>query len=159
MKEKLIEAINATIQPNDEKAITAESLANLLIEMVEAMGTGSGSGSGQVVFYTGTPNEDMAEFTLTPEQKAHNAEMVQVIKDSPIALCASFDMTELWLLEVGKENAGVDFTGVKNNFYCANTMYLPAHLAGLEGFPSAGVIAISELPAFISEDGSVTIQF
>ena len=118
MKQKLIEAINATIQPNDEKAITAESLANLLIEIVSNMGTGSGS--GQVVFYAGTPNEDLETLVLTPEQKAHNAEMVQIVKNSPIALCASIDATELFIWESGKEYAGVDFTGLKNNIYCPN---------------------------------------
>ena len=157
-KTELIEAIQQVIVPNNQKAVTAESLANLLIEMVEAMGTGSG-GSGQVVFYVGMPNEDMTEFTLTPEQKAHNAEMVQVIKDSPISLCASLDTTDFMIAEMGEEYADVDFTGVKYNFCCANTMYFTAHLTGLEGISGAGVMAISDFPAFIAEDGSVTIAF
>ena len=155
-KTELIEAIQQVITPNNQKAITAESLANLLIEIVSNMGTGSGSGSG-VVFYAGTPNEDLETFVLTPEQKAHNAEMVQIVKNSPIALCASIDATELFILESGKEYAGVDFTGVKNNIYCSNTMYFPAHLAGLEGISGACVVAISAFPIFIAEDGSVTI--
>lgn len=157
-KTELIEAIQQVIAPNNQKAITAESLANLLIEMVNATPEGGSGGSG-VVFYAGTPNEDMTEFMLTPEQKAHNAEMVQVVKNSPIALCASLDLTEAMLAQMGEEYADVDFTGVKYNFYCANTMYLPASVAGLEGISGAGVMAISEFPAFIAEDGSVTIAF
>ena len=158
-RNELIEAIQQTIVPNGKKGITAESLANLLMEMVNATPEGGSGGSGQIVFYAGTPNEDVTEFVLTPEQKAHNAEMVQVIKDSPIALCASLDLTDMMLADMGEEYADVDFTGVKYNFYCANTMYFPAHLAGLEGISGAGVIAISEFPAFIAEDGSVTIAF
>ena len=37
-KNEIIEAINATIAPNNQKGITAESLANILIEMVNASG-------------------------------------------------------------------------------------------------------------------------
>ncbi len=45
-KAEIIEAINATIAPNNVKGITAESLANILIEMVNAAGEGGGSGDG-----------------------------------------------------------------------------------------------------------------
>lgn len=44
-KAEIIEAINATIAPNNVKGITAESLANILTEMVNAEGEG-GSGDG-----------------------------------------------------------------------------------------------------------------
>ena len=43
-KNELIEAINATIVPNGQKAITAESLANLLMEMVNATPEGGNGG-------------------------------------------------------------------------------------------------------------------
>lgn len=158
-KTELIDAIQQVIVANDKKAITAESLANLLIEMVNATPEGGSGGSGQIVFYAGTPNEGMTVCVLTPEQKAHNAEMVQVIKDSPIALQASVDVTSLMLASMDEEYADVDLTGVKYNFFCTNTMYLPAHIANLEGFPSAGVMTLGESPAFIAEDGSVTILF
>ena len=45
-KAEIIGAINATIAPNNVKGITAESLANILIEMVNAAGEGGGSGDG-----------------------------------------------------------------------------------------------------------------
>ena len=156
-KTELIDAIQQVIVPNGQKGITAESLANLLIEMVNATPDGGSGGSGQIVFYAGTPNDDLGTFVLTPEQQAHNAEMVKLIKNSPISLCSSIDVTEIMLSDMGEEFAGVDFTGIKYNFYCANTMYLPAHLAELEAFPCAGVMVISEMPLFVAEDGSVTV--
>ena len=157
-KTELIEAIQQVIVPNNQKAVTAESLANLLIEMVEAMGTGSGSGSGQVVFYAGTPSEDKTEFVLTPEQKAHNAEMVQVVKNSPIALCASIDTTELTIADM--ELGGLDATELKYNFTCSYTSYWPAHLIEAQGLgATAGVVSVSEIPFFIAEDGSVYVLF
>lgn len=45
-KKEIIEAINATIVPNNVKGITAESLANILIEMVNAEGGNAEGGSG-----------------------------------------------------------------------------------------------------------------
>lgn len=151
-KTELIEAIQQVITPNNQKAITAESLANLLIEIVSNMGTGSGN--GQVVFYAGTPNENLTEFTLTPEQKAHNAEMVQVIKNSPIALCASFDVTEC-MSQVTEEE--LDFTGAKSNILCTQTTYMPANIAESQGFSGACVVLSGDFPAFVTEDGSIIV--
>ena len=157
-KTELIDAIQQVITPNGQKGITAESLANLLIEMVNATPEGGSGGSGQVVFYAGTPNEDLGKIVLTPEQQAHNAEMVKVVKNSPIALGSSVDVTELMIADMEEGYADVDFTGLKYNFYCSNTMYMPAHIAELEAFPCAGVMAISEIPFFVAEDGSVTVM-
>jgi hypothetical protein len=42
----VIDAINATIVPNNAKAINADSLRNLLLLMTENMGSGGGSSSG-----------------------------------------------------------------------------------------------------------------
>ena len=65
-KNELIEAINATIVPNGQKAITAESLANLLMEIVNATPEGGNSGSGALRVWM---NSDM-----TDEQKVENAD-------------------------------------------------------------------------------------
>jgi hypothetical protein len=156
-KTELIDAIQQVITPNSKKAISAESLANLLIEMVNATPEGGNGGSGQVVFYAGVPNEGTTELYLTPEQKAHNAEMVQLIKNSPISLCSSIDVTGLMIEDMSKEYAGVDFTGIKYNFNCDNTMYVPAHIAELEALPCAGVMVFCEISLFITEDGSVSL--
>lgn len=51
-KNEIVEAINATIAPNNVKGITAESLANILTEMVNATpegGGGSGDGALRVI--------------------------------------------------------------------------------------------------------------
>ena len=47
-KNEIIEAINATIVTNGQKGITAESLANILLEMVNATPEG-GSGAGVTI--------------------------------------------------------------------------------------------------------------
>lgn len=154
MKEKLIEAINATIVPNDEKAITAESLANLLTEIVEAMGTGNGS--GQVVFYMGMPNEAMTELTLTPEQKAHNAEMAKLIKESPIPISASVETNALIALEAPD---GVDTSKVKYNSVSSMTAYIPQELASFLEVPSECVLiqASIGLAIVFTMDGSASL--
>lgn len=77
-KEEIIEAINATITPNGEKAITAESLANLLIEMANATPEG-GSGSGVCVVHLGEA-EDGSD--LTTEQLANNADVYNKVTEA-----------------------------------------------------------------------------
>ena len=84
-KAEIIEAINATITANDEKAITAESLANILIEMVNATpegGSGGGSGNVKTVYLP-------MDADLTSEEMAKNAELYN------FAVAANTDRT-LW---------------------------------------------------------------
>lgn len=131
-KNEIIEAINATIIPNGQKGITAESLANLLIEMVNATPEeGSSSGSGQVVFYLGIPNEEFTEFTLTQEQQAHNAEMFKIIKESPITPNASIDMSDYMILSL--TGTGIDASGYKHILSSYVLAYIPKPLAETEG--------------------------
>ena len=68
-KEELKEAIASTIVENGQKAITAESLANLLNEIVDAAGESGGGGTGgggtgagavTVNVFEETPNETNA---------------------------------------------------------------------------------------------------
>lgn len=74
-KAEIIEAINSTIVANGQKGITAESLANLLIEMASATPEG-GSGNGQMVIYMPATEEvDGIDIPLTPEQQSNNAEV------------------------------------------------------------------------------------
>lgn len=157
-KNEIIEAINATIIPNGQKGITAESLANLLIEMVNATPEGgSSSGSGQVVFYLGLPNEEFTEFTLTPEEMAHNAAMVKVVKESPIALTASVDMTR-YMAALAQE--GIDTAGTKFNFSANTCIYATEEYSQIIGLGTELVsIEIIEMGGlnFIS-DGSVMIM-
>lgn len=78
-KAEIIEAIEATIRPNGEKAITAESLANLLIEMVNATPEGGSGGGG--VEYIATEFVDPDSMELTEEAMAHNAELFAKLAD------------------------------------------------------------------------------
>lgn len=78
-KAELIEAINATIAPNGVKGITAESLANILIEMVNAAG-GGGGGSLSVIL----AGED---FGIAPTEASlsHNADVYEKVKQAVLA--------------------------------------------------------------------------
>lgn len=73
-KNEIIEAINATITPNGVKGITAESLANILTEIVNATPEGGGgSGNGALVVYdlAGATRADMEDsLGLSPEMDA-----------------------------------------------------------------------------------------
>ena len=73
-KEEIIEAINSTIVTNGQKGITAESLANILIEMASATPEGGGNGS-LVVYIPITADMFGVDVPLTSEQQAHNAEV------------------------------------------------------------------------------------
>lgn len=83
-KAEIIEAINNTIVPNGEKAITAESLANLLIEMANATPEGgSGGGSGSGVFNIAMGDPETGE--LSEAEKANNIAIYNqyAVDDSP----------------------------------------------------------------------------
>ena len=156
-KNELIEVIQQVITPNGQKGITAESLANLLIEMVNATPEGGSGGSGQVVFYMGMPNEDFTSFTLTPEQQAHNAEIFKVIKESKFSLCASLDAADYFAsMSLGE---GIDAKGYKFCFSCVTTIYAPENIAPSLGLPSDLISIESEFASIIVyPDGSVTLM-
>lgn len=70
---EILEAINATIAPNGVKGITAESLANILIEIVNA--AGEGGAGGEYIDMTPANPDDLESTELSEEAKAHNAEV------------------------------------------------------------------------------------
>lgn len=74
-KQEILDAINATIVTNGQKGITAESLANILTEIVNAVGEGSGGVGGEYIDMTMANPEDSTSTELTAEAKAHNAEV------------------------------------------------------------------------------------
>lgn len=78
-KAELIEAINATIAPNGVKGITAESLANILTEIVNAAG-GGGGGSLSVIL----AGEDLG---VAPTEASlwHNADVYEKVKQAVLA--------------------------------------------------------------------------
>ena len=156
-KNELIEAINATIVPNGQKAITAESLANLLMEMVNATPEGENGGNGQVVFYMGMPNFETGEFYLTQEQMTHNAKMVKVIKESPIAIQASVDVTEYIRMELAE--TGADLTEVRANMISSPTIYYSQQVvdSGVIPIGTDGVALQCMFALFVKSDGSVVL--
>lgn len=70
-KQELLESINSTIVKNGNKGITAETLSNVLIEMVESSGEGGGSGSGdgalRIKMCDSLLSMDAFEGSFTPE--------------------------------------------------------------------------------------------
>lgn len=76
-KKEIIEAINATIVPNNVKGITAESLANILIEMVNAEG-GSGDGALRVI----VPDTMIGGMTITEYSELSPTSWVEIKKDA-----------------------------------------------------------------------------
>lgn len=77
-KQELINAIQATITANGQKGITAESLANILIEMVNTAGEGgSGGGSGVLAVRYSLDEDGMP--TFSEEDKVNNAAIYQML--------------------------------------------------------------------------------
>ena len=96
-KNELIEAINATIAPNGQKAITAESLANLLIEMVNATPDGGVTSSGNIhaVIYSGVINAD-GTATFSDEEKEANASVyTSLMSGSIMPVVYKQDLTQV----------------------------------------------------------------
>jgi hypothetical protein len=152
-KTELIDAIQQVITPNGKKAISAESLANLLIEMVNATPEGGNGGSGQVVFYAGVPNEGTTELYLTPEQKAHNAEMFKVVKESPVAISATLDITEYYKVMMETES-GIEIGEMKCGALGNCTYYLTPESAILVGLDVECIAFDSLIPMGVLADGS-----
>ena len=151
-KAELLEAIQSTIATNGQKGITAESLANILIEMVNA--TQEETGSGQVVFYMGIPNYETMNYVLTEEQKAHNAKMFQIVKNSNIAVGCSLDMSDYY--KIALEEDGINADGVKLSVVSPEMAYLPVDTAIIMGAAEEciALMGISDGTLVLS-DGSV----
>lgn len=67
-KEELKEAIAATITENGQKGITGQSLANLLIDIVDAAGEGGGGG-GDILCFDLKLDTETFEPILTPSDE------------------------------------------------------------------------------------------
>lgn len=85
-KAEVIEAINATIRPNGVKGITAESLANILTEIVNSSaeagsgsGSSSGGGGGYYIDLTLANPDDAESMELTADAMAHNASVYNAL--------------------------------------------------------------------------------
>lgn len=153
-KQEIIEAINSTIMPNGQKGITAEALANILTEIVNASGEGSG-GSGGVTFFLGAVDATDTSnviVTLTDEQKAHNAATFEKVKNASPAITASLDATEYY--------SGIMHMSVKTSALASVCVYAPLETATQMGeeqelFIMSGIEPLGNASIAILSDGSV----
>lgn len=149
-KEEIIEAINSTIIANGQKGITAESLSNLLIDMVSATPEIAGD-SGGMLFYVGMPNEDYSEFDLTEEEREHNVNMYNTFIESPCAPI-SLDMTREYMGMMGVDVSMDDF---KMILTAKEIMYASASISQeIFGDPQGGIIL--EDSVIVHSDGSLS---
>ena len=141
-KQEIIEAISSTIVANGQKGITAEALANILIEMANASG---GGGAGAVV-YVGTADVSTGTLSQTAEQKLHNAEVFQLVKRSEGPVSLFVDMADPYAQE------GLVMKGYRS---CAGVTYVPQETASLIGLPNEVVVFDMDGEFLLSSDGTV----
>lgn len=150
-KQEIIDAINATIAPNNIKGITADSLRNLLIMMVENAGEGGSGSGGNIVFYLGMPSETMDGPTiLTPEQQAHNAQMYAALDQLPVVPVVGLDMSYMMSQEYGMI--------IPVTMTCMGVVYISNDSAQQMGEESGMVqLSLEGMDVIIAADGSVML--
>ena len=137
-KNEIIEAINATIVTNGQKGITAESLANILLEMVNAT---------TPYVHIGSVNIETGEISQTAEQKAHNAEVFQFVKTSEVPPTIALNMSGYYeaILNVPIQSSVVSF----------DTILAPAGMfPGVE--EEVVTLAITDGSFILYADGTIT---
>lgn len=143
-KNELIEAINSTIVTNGQKGITAESLNLILNELVN-----SGGGTGGVTFYVGGTASADEPLILTEDQKNHNAEMFDVIKNANLIPPVALDLSDQYGVAMGMSS------NVKSAQLADMIAYLPAEDAAAVGSTTECVAAILEgATLIVNPDGS-----
>lgn len=125
-KEEIIAAIAETIAPNNIKAITAESLANILTEIVNA--------SGALMVYIGQVDLETGAMSQTAEQKAHNADVFKAVKSAE-AMPAIF-------VEISEMYSGLTEAIVKASVPSLTNLYVPEDLCGI---PDGAVILFVQM--------------
>lgn len=158
-KQEIINAINATIVANGQKGITAESLNNILTEMVNATpeggsGGGESSGGGSSVYTVKMSDvnisEDSTEVTLTAteEEKVHNAtvyaECVALMREGK-AVDIKCDFTTLY----------AEMTGIPVSFaQAAPTEIMYAEASEELGIPTMISLTVMDTEFTLLEDGT-----
>ena len=130
-KQEIKDLITNVIVSNDQKGITAESLANVLLDMVDATPEG-GSGSSIPSFVLGAINLETGTIMPSEEEKAHNAETFRIIKESPTAICPMIDLTSFYEFILSMD--GLDVTGIRYGSLANVCMFVPAAMAVEEGY-------------------------
>lgn len=121
-KSEILEAINATIAPNGIKGITAESLANILTEIVNATPEGgSGGAGGEYIDMTFADPENPESMVLTPEAMAHNAELYEKI----VAVLSS-QSAALPSVSLISSSIGIYSSSVINDGVLVFTFHMPS---------------------------------
>lgn len=159
-KEELKEAIAATITENGQKGITGQSLANLLIDIVDAAGEGGGGGGagGDILPFDLKFNAETFEPILTPSDE--NLQFRQTLIEG-----LTNNKHYIVFLRYVMSMSG-DLGGVIGNVYMVESMVASYQYANI---PDAGVdelvlafdvnnqgtIATSQI--VINSDGSLNI--
>ena len=145
-KQEILEAIGSTIVANGQKGITAESLANILVEMANA----SGGGGGGVTVYVGMVDAETGAVTLTDEQKALNAEAFRQIKEGNRLVIV--DMSELMSAQYGAQ--------VGASAVAMGAVHFPPETATLLGMSDEFVAFSSEIVGDVNllADGTIEIM-
>ena len=143
-KEEIIAAIAETIAPNNIKGITADSLANILTEIVNASGE-SGGGSGSLVVYIGQGDLETGEMSQTAEQKAHNADVFKAVKSAEVMPAISVEISEMY--------SGLTGAIVKASAISPMNLYVPEDLCGIPD--GAVMIGTESTEVALISDGTV----
>lgn len=145
-KEEIIAAIAETVAPNNIKGITAESLANILTEIVNASGE-SGGGSGSLMVYIGQLDLETGAMSQTAEQKAHNADVFKAVK--------SAEAMPAILAEISEMYSGRTGAIVKASAISLVNLYVSEDLCGI---PDGAVILATQMigtEVALTSDGTV----
>ena len=158
-REQLIDAIENSIVTNGIKGITADVVRNLLLGVVDLIPESQpeqeeNSGSGQIIFYSGVPDELTGEYILTPEQQEHNAKMYEIVKNSDISLQVTVDISDYYKYMLQKEE-GINAEGIRYNMLSIITAYLPEDLAAALGEIGGIMVLMESGIVYIQQDGSI----
>lgn len=152
-KAEIIEAINSTIVANGQKGITAESLANLLIEMASATPESSGGSGALNIICPMIADASGVDYELTEEDKAHNAEVyskyLECFNNGTALPLIVADFSPVYTLMMGTEVSYVETP--------MNTIFTPSEIEGVVGLAFSTFMG-GQLMFQVNEDGSVTIM-
>ena len=140
-------------EPTDEKVkvwINPNEEANT-IQARTTSGGGTSGGYGQIVVYNGTPiieetsnSISIVGYSLTEEQKKHNAEMYNLIAQSPYAVFVTLDLTDLFKSQFGDCKVGLP----------VGTLFLPDMQAVAIG---TDFVTFSDV-VMLLDDGSILLE-
>lgn len=152
-KEELIEAINGTLISNEENAITADALRNLLTDIVENSGNGGGGGITLFIDFYMDENENAISL-LTPEQVAHNKAQIDILTK----LHDEGKPFPPIVFQANQTDLGVDTSGIVSYI---TTILWSATEEVMEELPKEAIFPIIEpgiVPFMINGDGTLLIM-